>query len=195
MHTIRSVRLFLALDLSAALRDHLSRLQSILEPTVSSAAFTQAENLHVTLKFLGDVPDAEVPGLCTALRRLSPAQTLRLSAGSAECFPSRGPVRIIGIGLIGDLGALLQLQSAIEKACHTCGHALETRPFTPHVTLARARTPLPPSVRLKVADAVAQVGPSPVMQVTEFVLMESHLTAKGARYQPAARFAFARELT
>jgi 2'-5' RNA ligase len=97
--------------------------------------------------------------------------------------------------MAGDIEPLLQLQSAIDAACHACGHPLESRRFTPHITLARARTPFPPPVRLNVAQAIRQLGPSPVMQVTEFVLMQSQLSPKGARYQPVARFPLSEKST
>lgn len=185
------MRLFIALELADALREHLSRLQSLLRPVFSAASWVRPENLHLTLKFLGQVPDGDVPALCTTLERLAPTPPLRLTASAAECFPAQGRVRVVGIGLAGDIDPLLQLQSAIDAACHSCGHPLESRRFTPHITLARGRTPLPAAIRSEIDRAVRQLGPPPVMHVTEFVLVQSQPGPQGSRYSAAARFPLA----
>ncbi|MCY2952085.1 MAG: hypothetical protein NTU53_08920, partial [Planctomycetota bacterium] len=82
----------------------------------------------------------------------------------------------------------LQLVSQIESTCHSLGHPIEPRPNTAHITLARARNPLPTPLRKSLQDFAHSLFPGPTMSATEYVLMQSDLTPKGPIYTPAAHF-------
>jgi 2'-5' RNA ligase len=150
-------------------------------------SFTRPENLHLTLKFLGEVEDNKVKPLCDSLEAIEPCGQVELTAEQLTCFPERGAIRIIGAGMQTP-PELLKLVSQIEGTCKTHGFRLEGRPYTAHITLARAKDVLPPPMRKTMEEAVGRLWPGPTMLAEEFVLMQSVLRREGAVYTPAAHF-------
>ena len=185
-----AMRLFLAIELPEPARRHLAGVQSVIAPALPKASRPAARNLHLTLKFLGDVPDAGVPALCDALREVRLDGPMTLSATRLECFPPRGPVRVIAAGLEegGGVGRLPRLHAETEAACAGLGFPREGRPYRPHVTLARARIPVPASRRAPLEELTASAWPGPAFTAGEFCLIESRLKPTGAEYTVLARF-------
>jgi RNA 2',3'-cyclic 3'-phosphodiesterase len=179
------MRLFLAIELSDAARRHLVQLQQKLKP-IAPASYTKPENLHLTLKFLGEVPDDRVKGICDALSAIPQVGSFDLAADHLVCFPEHKRIRIIAAGMPLP-PQLCDLVNHIEDACATLGFAREDRPFSAHVTLARARQPLPTPLRPELANAAADAWPGPSFHIAQFVLMQSVLQRQGAEYVPAAR--------
>jgi len=182
------MRLFLAIELPQDVRDHIVRLQNAIRSIVRDLSFTRPDNLHITLKFLGEVADSAVKPLCDSLAAIPPSGPVQLQAAELTCFPERGPIRIVGAGLTAP-PALTTLVTRIETACQSHGFPPEGRPYSAHITLARARNPLPPYLRNNMQAAAARLWPGPTMTATEYVLMQSDLTPKGPIYTPAAHFA------
>ncbi|HEX2972842.1 MAG TPA: RNA 2',3'-cyclic phosphodiesterase [Tepidisphaeraceae bacterium] len=181
------MRLFLAIELSESARRHLIKVQDVLRPIVRGVSFTRPENLHLTLKFLGEVPDNNVKPLCDSLEAMAPCGAVELMADQLTCFPERGAIRIIGAGMQVP-ASLGQLVSQIETTCKEHGFRLEGRPYTAHITLARAKDVLPPAMRKTLGEATASLWPGPEVLAEEFVLMQSQLKREGAVYTPAAHF-------
>lgn len=181
------MRLFLAIEVSDPVRTYLVKLAERFKP-IARASYVRPENLHLTLKFLGEVPDERVKGVCDALELIPHRGPFELAVDRVECFPERGRVRVIGLGM-NSPPQLLTLVRHIESTCKPLGFPLEGRPYTAHLTLARARDPLDGSVRAKLVDVARDFLPGPSMSVSEFVLMQSVLQREGAEYTPAAHFA------
>ena len=181
------MRLFIAIELSDELRNHLVRVQDKVRTVAPDLSCTSPQNLHLTLKFLGEVPDADVRSLTDALNTIPPVGQFPLTTTGILCFPDRGRVRVISAS-VNAPDNLLRLQSHIVSAAEATGFAREARTYHPHITLARARTPLPPPMRQKLNDRGDARAAAPTMLVNDFVLMESRLHSKGAQYTPAARF-------
>lgn len=160
----------------------------MLRPVARGVSWTRGENLHLTLKFLGEVADEQVKPLCDELRAIVRPGPIEMWAEGLVCFPECGSIRIIGAGLAGPTAALLELVERIEEACARQEFPRERRAYTPHLTLARAKIPLPGGLRGKLAEAVKDHFPGPVMSTSQFVLMQSVLKPAGAEYTPAARF-------
>jgi 2'-5' RNA ligase len=182
------MRMFLAIELPAGVRAQLTQLQSQLSSRITKASFTRPENLHITLKFLGDVRDRELGPLVESLQQVRSSSPITLSATAAGCFPNRGPVRIIAAMFGGDEKALGGVHTAIEQRCQYLGFEREQRKYTPHATLARARPILPTTVREFVLEQSPKVLSSEPFDVRQFVLMRSTLKPTGAEYAVAARF-------
>ena len=144
------MRLFLAIELPEAVRTHLEAVQQLLRPHARSVSWTRAQNLHLTLKFLGEVPDPDLPHVTAALERVPVASPIALQSEGLEIFPPRGPIRILAAALKGDVPRLAALVEGLEEALAPLGFARETRRFTPHLTLGRVRsTPEVPRRRPK----------------------------------------------
>ena len=148
------------------------------------ASWTAPDNLHVTLQFLGEVQEADVPELLSALRRVA-VEPFTLTVAALGTLPSRGPASVITAELSGQTDALEQLVNAIQLATRPLGFTPEHRTYHAHVRLARLRSPRD----LKRELDAYPLRPLPSFPVAEFVLIRSTLGASGSRYQALARFA------
>jgi 2'-5' RNA ligase len=181
------MRLFLSIELPEDVRAHLIQVRRRLEEHLPKIAYTKAENLHLTLKFLGEVEPKRVDAIVESLSKISPPR-IELFAEKLDCFPNRGPIRIVTAAMNGTLAPLRALVESIEQRCKFLGFAKEQRAYRPHVTIARARPVLSAKFRQVANEATADLWPGPKFAPTEFVLMESHLSPEGSKYKALARF-------
>jgi len=187
------MRLFLAIELPDDVRGHLVVARKRLEVGLPGISYTRAENLHLTLKFLGEVEAKKVEAIATSLAMIR-SRPVELHAVGIDCFPGRGPIRIVTAGLGGTIPPLRALVEAIEQRCRFLGFAEEQRAYRPHVTLGRARPVLSAKFRPLAGDATVDLWPGPSFVVKEFVLMESRLSPAGSVYLQTARFRIGSEV-
>ena len=183
-----SLRLFFAvelpLEIQAAAAEHAARLRR--EFPDARASWPRAESLHLTLKFLGEVEairfDALHHAATAAAAGLAPFE---LTIEGAGTFPPRGAARVLWLGVRDDSGQLSRLQFRLDKECVYVGFPRESKPFRPHLTLARLRAGRSSeTVRgLSEAHRRASFGPH-TFQVSDFALMRSELGPGGSRYTP-----------
>ena len=126
-------RLFVALSLPPAVRDALAALAQ----PVPGLAWTRPEQLHVTLRFLGDVPVDQIDPMLARLARVQVAPCI-LPIEGIGAFPPNRPPHSLGIGVGSGHPRLFQLRQRLDDALLASGLALDVRTFHPHVTLARA---------------------------------------------------------
>jgi len=177
------MRLFVAIELDEPFRNQMIELQESLRTSLPEVSFTKPQNLHLTLKFIGEIEEKKVPALCDALSAVARDGIFPLRYVGLDFLPERGRIRIIAAAVDGT-EKLLALQRQIEAACATQNIPPEHRRFHSHITLARHRQGLP---RSKKPSAVQIDG---VMRVKEFVLMQSRLSNKGSEYISAASRAY-----
>src|SRR5439155_18272860 len=122
-----------------------------------------------------------------SLAMIKPAR-IELCGTGVECFPNRGPIRIVTTALDGTLPPLRALVESIEQRCKFLGFEKEQRGYRPHVTLGRARPVLSAKFRQLATDATVDLWPGPSFLPSEFVLMESQLSAAGSKYTPIGQF-------
>jgi 2'-5' RNA ligase len=188
----RLMRMFIAIELSDDVRLHLIAARDRIASSIGKASFTADVNLHITLKFLGEVDPRQQAQLTESLSLIRTGGSIDLQAAGIECFPPRGPVRIIAAGFGGDrLGAMRALHAAVEQRCQHLAFDREQRAYRPHVTLARARPVLPPATRQAAAEAAKGLFPGPVLRVDQIALISSRLLPNGAQYTVAERFPIA----
>ncbi len=132
-------RLFIAIPLPDALRAELAALYQPLP----GVAWTQPEQLHLTLRFLGDVEPPLTTAVEQALARVR-VESFVLPLGGAGAFPPRGAPRVLWIGVGRGHPRLYQLRQRIDDALLGTGLALDVRRFQPHATLARVRAEAAP---------------------------------------------------
>jgi 2'-5' RNA ligase len=184
---IQPMRLFLAIELPQDVKDHLIGVRKRLEAALPKIAYTRAENLHLTLKFLGEVEKKRLAPITESLALIKTAP-IELSADGIECFPHRGPINVLAASMTGTLPPLRALVESIEQRCKFLGFEKEQRAYRPHATIARARPVLSAKFRAAAEDATRDLWPGPVFKPAEFVLMDSHLTPEGSKYTAIARF-------
>ena len=184
------MRLFLALELPGGERRRLAEypLRQEWFPSKEGVKRVRPENLHVTLKFLGDVADEKVDKVRGALVKVTVPDPIQLRTAGVTFFPPRGPIRVFVALLEGDIDRLIGLHSRIVTALGPLGFAREERRFTPHVTLARAARER--GINHAARQLVTKHPPSPgePFLVQSFVLFQSHLKPGGPEYLPLARF-------
>jgi RNA 2',3'-cyclic 3'-phosphodiesterase len=169
------IRLFVALDLPDSVRDRLAALQG----GVPGARWGRAEQMHLTLRFIGEVAENVAHDIDDALAVIrAPAFSLELS-GVGE-FGGKNP-RALWAG-VKSSEALLHLQRKVETALQRIGLPPEPRKYSPHITLARLKAaPGEKVVQFLTHGSLFAAGPFPVNQ---FVLYSSHLSQSGSIYHP-----------
>ena len=182
-----SIRTFIAIDLPTQAKNSLASLtQTLKSRGLSGVRWVNPTGIHLTLKFLGNIPPAMTPRILSALEAASQGHPpFNLSLGDFGVFPNPNNPRVLWIGLNGDLFPLAQLQSSVEKHCRSLGFDPERRPFTPHLTLGRVRRRLPQSQQDLVHTAVLDetTANAPQWPVQEVHLIHSTLTPQGAIYR------------
>lgn len=175
------IRAFISINLNSALQAELAAAQKALK-LGRSVRWTRPEQIHLTLKFLGDIPTATVGEFAASLRRgcesLAPF-TLRFDG--LGCFPSYKKPRIIWAGLNGDLAALQELFRRVDYEAVTLTGQTEDRAFVPHLTIGRVReTNSREYQAIGAALQSAKVALHGEWTVRDFALMRSELSPKGA---------------
>jgi 2'-5' RNA ligase len=183
------VRCFIAVDLSDEVRSALDAAQGRLRARAPRAdvRWVDAAGMHLTLQFLGEVSDARLPGVRTALTAAATtASPMALTCRGLGAFPGLARPRVVWAGMRGAVGDLSGLAAACQRACEPLGFAPETRPFRGHVTLARVRSPrgFGPLARIIEAAADDDFG---AWTVAEVVLYCSHLRRTGSVYEALDR--------
>ena len=137
-----TLRAFIAVDLSPEIRTGIEALVARLRrmPGQECMRFVSASGIHLTLKFLGDIPADLGDRLQEALERAAAARpAFSARVRGAGCFPDHGRPRVIWVGLEEPRGELTALQRGIDAECVALGLLAEDRPFSPHLTLGRVR--------------------------------------------------------
>ncbi len=184
-------RLFVALEPPEPVRRRLAAMQADLRSASGRAAdeirWVPAENVHLTLQFLGAVPDERVAGVEAALRAAAAAShALALELKGAGGFPNARRPRVLWAGVEGDVAALGAFVEDLGRRLAPLGFPPEERAFSPHLTLGRARDSRgAPGLAGALAHAAGADGAP--WRAAEVVLFESHLSPKGPRYEAIAR--------
>lgn len=184
----REMRVFCAVELPEEARERAAEHAALLRERFRDvrASWPRAENLHLTLKFLGEMEERRVEALSNAAGRAAEdSQPFTLKIEGAGAFPRRGAPRVLWLGVTDPTGGLARLQSRLEDECEREGFPREERGFHPHLTLARLRAPQ--GVRA-LAQLHQETGFEPLeFPVTELVVMRSELGPGGSRYTALSR--------
>ena len=190
------MRLFVALEIPPAIRERLAALIAKLRAVASQVddkrpRWVRPENLHVTLKFIGHVAPEKLEGIRLALATVRLQSAVDLNFRGLGFFPNEKRPRVLWAGLEASAN-LPRLAEAVDRATATQEIATETRPFAPHLTLARFE---PPGIREELHSAIHQTwqGEFGAARTAEFHLIESKLRPCGAEYTTLQSFRFAAE--
>ena len=182
------VRAFIAVDLSASVRSSVVKLIKSIEPHLDGTKWVSTENLHVTLKFLGDVPLNELPALIKAIQKgTEQVDAFDLEFLGCGAFPNLTAPKTIWIGCDQGADDLTFLASRIEDELFTLGYPKESRKFSPHLTIGRVRKSSAASVlSLTEFFTVQKQKPFGSCGVDEVVIYSSELTRQGPIYDVLA---------
>ena len=163
------------------------RVQEATEPLRAEfpgARWTTVESQHVTLKFIGWVEPSRLDPILTTMRKVAGAHAAaHMCVTEIGAFPSKKRVRVLWAGIEDPTGLGAALADDLSARLEPLGIEKEDRAFTPHLTLARLKTPQ----RVDEGVLDIDVGELAPFLVEEVVLYRSHLSGKGARYEAIDR--------
>ena len=180
------MRLFVALNLPVEERNRLYRAVTPLRRADLPMRWMEPDALHLTLKFLGEVADARVPAIESLLARVAVRHVpFRLELSGVGAFPAVRDPRVVWMG--GNAAPeLLALQRDVEREFVPLGFEPETRPFSPHLTIGRARRWAKAGDFRDFARMAESVKYEAVVAIESLDLMRSTLSPAGARYERLA---------
>lgn len=165
------MRLFVGIALDGPARESVFEAHGKLVAMLpkQGTRFVRPEKLHLTLAFLGDVPEGDVPKLQAALEPIAKFPALGLETTEIGCFPDAHRPKVIWVGLGGDLAGLEVLALEVSRVTAGFGDHGDDKEFTPHVTLARIKPGSKVIGRLLAASPIEMpASPFPVGRVTLF---------------------------
>jgi len=185
------MRLFIAIEINPEIRTALATFVKDLRTLAPQAKWIRADNLHVTLKFLGETESTRLRQVQAALAAIRSPQVVTLDFRGLGFFPDEKRPRVFWAGMEASPN-VAPLAAGIDQALHKLGFPLEERSFTPHLTMARFN---PPGVPPKLLAAAQQNRSRAFGSLTtsEFHLIESKLKATGAEYTTLQSFPFVSE--
>ncbi len=191
MNSIEPVRTFIAIELSAELKTQLAEAQARLKARSPgrTVKWVNPAGVHLTLKFLGNVPAGHIPAIASAIERaVAGHAAFAIHLAGLGCFPDLNRPRVVWVGVEGDLEALEALQRAVEKELNALGYPPEGRRFTAHLTLGRVRDDATPDERRHLGEAVRAIvlASGAGLIVHQVSLMKSDLQPTGAVYTQLA---------
>lgn len=185
------IRTFIALDLPPNVCESLEKFVRELKKADAPVAWVKPDRIHLTLKFLGDVPEERIADIRAAMEEIAAStRPLTLRASGCGAFPTMKEMRVVWVGLTGAREALAGLARRTEEAMVRLGFKREGRPFKPHLTLGRVKGRQ--HLRALQEILLANQGfTAEDFDVAEVVLYKSDLRPEGARYTPLHRAALA----
>lgn len=186
-----TVRAFVALKLSAEMEEALRRIQAGLQGQIAreTCRWVRPADIHLTLKFLGDVPQTDVSEVADVIRMIcAQHQPFDLALAQVGCFPNHRQPRVVWVGVSGDVAPLAALQREIEEALSDLGYEAEVRGFSPHLTLARTSRNATPAQVAALGQQLqrAQHREEASTHVDKVFLMRSDLHPSGPIYTELA---------
>lgn len=184
------IRTFVALEVPDDVRARAANLIEKLRASDANVGWVTGDRMHLTLKFLGDVPEQELPEVCTAVRGVcEQSSAFEMRLGRAGAFPNVDRPRTIWLGVSEGAEPLEALQGEVEHALGELGFRRERRRYRGHLTLGRVRGGGPQQEVL--SDLLRRYADfqTPHMLADEVVVLASYLDRTGPTYEVLGRFA------
>jgi 2'-5' RNA ligase len=185
------VRLFVAVDLAPAVvaqaQSLIAELRQRAEAVAPRARITWIPPalMHLTIRFIGQVGDGDLPAIVDALRRPVAMAPFDLDVRGVGAFPVKGPPRVLWAGLTSGMDELCAVEVDVSARLQQLGIAPDERVFSPHLTLGRVRD----AAGLRTSTLLAGLAQQPVgtSRIDAITLFESQLSPKGPTYVPLLR--------
>jgi len=178
-----TTRTFICIDIPSNIRLRIEGLQTKLGAAGGQVSWVKPANVHLTLKFLGNVAEHRIVEVCSAVRRAARVTgPFAIEVGGAGGFPSSRAPRVLWVGLVKSPPELLALYKSLEDELFSLGFKREARGFSPHLTIGRLRST---QNARQLGDLVTATGfEAETFEAREVIVMRSNLKPTGAIYTP-----------
>ncbi|MGA9771875.1 MAG: RNA 2',3'-cyclic phosphodiesterase [Blastocatellia bacterium] len=180
-----SIRTFICIEVPHAIKERIESLQRALRINDAKISWVRPSNIHLTMKFLGDVPRSKIESVCDGVERAAEGvNQFDIEISTTGCFPSARNPRVFWVGTGALPEGLKQLHLNIESELAHEGFPREQKRFSPHLTIGRVRSP---QNAAQTAEALIarEFGPE-TFRATEIIVMRSELNSSGSIYTPQA---------
>lgn len=174
------MRAFIAIEISDEVRAALKGVQDELARSRAKVKWTEPENIHVTMKFLGEIDPTQIDAIRTAMAEAATGGPFDFEVAGVGSFPPHGRPSIIWAGVM-DGTRLSEIAARLEDALAVLGFEKEHRKFAPHLTIGRVKAPQGAERLVEAIEKVRNVKFG-VCRAARFVLLESRLTPAGPTY-------------
>lgn len=181
---MEKIRAFVAIELSEGVKKELAALQRELKAAGSDVKWVKTDNVHLTLKFLGNIDEDQLEEVKAALDKVgSNNKAFTINLFKVGCFPKLGFPRVVWLGIDKGCGETEAIADELEGELAKAGFEKEKRSFSAHLTLGRVRSP---KGRNKLVEKIKALDfkPSAETEVTKLTLFKSTLTPQGSIYTP-----------
>ena len=182
----KKVRSFIAIPIPSGGIRALEEVVNGLEPEIGRhVRWVRPEGIHLTLKFMGDIPAGIVEDVLAALQPVAAQfSPFNLAISGLGVFPNPRRPRVLWAGVHGDLESLSRFQSAVDDAVGKLGLPKEQRAFSPHLTLGRVRRDVPDGQLPKIGQVMAdgELSGAPAWTADTVNLMRTELDPAGSRH-------------
>jgi len=180
-------RTFVALPVSTAVKQLAAHWMQRLSESAQNVKWVTVDHLHLTLKFLGEVPTVELAEICQRVTSaVSAWQPLEIECDHVGAFPSSSRPRTLWLGIGAGSQQVSQLQESVEQSLHQMGFRRERRQYHPHITLGRLRSSVAASPGLPDLLAAGEFGSPVGCLVEEVLVVASQMSREGPEYQRIA---------
>lgn len=187
---VNSIRCFIAVKLPQDVLQELADVQrELMSRSRVSVKWVAVENMHLTLKFLGDITPTQVEPVVQGIQQaVSALHSFSVAIEGAGVFPNPQRVQVIWIGLSGEVSALASLQKNIDTKLQSLGFPCENRAFTPHLTIGRVREHVPLTERKSLGETVNNLTliTGKRFIIDRVYLVKSVLSSRGPAYTDIA---------
>ena len=180
-----NMRTFIAIELPNAIKDFLSRLQQELKTCGADVKWVEPKNIHLTLKFLGDVDDNKLNEITEIIKGVAKEKaTFQISISSLGAFPKIDSPRVIWIGIDAGDKETKEISGLLEEKIAKLGIPKEERPFSSHITIGRTRSGLNLGKLVQELKNKSELGGEKLrFDVLKVTLFKSTLSPKGPTYE------------
>jgi RNA 2',3'-cyclic 3'-phosphodiesterase len=178
---METVRTFIAVDVPREIKMELDGLIAKLREAAPDIRWVRAANLHLTLRFLGEIARDSISGLAAELdKNLKGFGPFEISLANVGGFPNLKRARVIWVGSGQGSERLYELAPLVEKSCSVCGFEAADKPFSSHLTVGRVKYPKGHERLTSLLDSLHYE--SPLFSVEEVVVFKSDLMPAGPKY-------------
>lgn len=191
------IRSFIALEIPVVVQQQIRLIQERLGLNSLKFSWVNTENIHLTIKFLGNISTEKVSDIINILKRLAMGfKPFRLTLTEPDVFPNKRFPKVLWLGLKGDIEAVRHIKSSVEEEMEALlDFSRDDKPFNPHLTLARIR-----DIRIRdikrdkpsFEQLLRDYKPIPIDPICfdRITLIKSKLTSRGAVYTPIEHIVF-----